>query len=197
MSAANKSETTDFDVGARLREVRRAKGLSQRALAAQSGVTNGMISMAEQNTTSPSVASLKKILDGIPMTLAEFFSSESPEETQTFFPAEKLVELTPPRTGDEAGLISLRQVGNSATQSIQMLHEHYRPGADTGEESYSHEGEEAGIVISGTIEVTVNGESRTLRAGDAYLFNSRLPHRFRNPSDEDCEIVSACTPPSF
>jgi len=36
-----------------------------------------------------------------------------------------------------------------------------------------------------------------LSVGDAYHFNSRLPHRFRNPGSDVCIIVSACTPPSF
>jgi mannose-6-phosphate isomerase-like protein (cupin superfamily) len=34
-----------------------------------------------------------------------------------------------------------------------------------------------------------------LKAGDAYLFDSSLPHRFRNTGDSVVEIVSACTPP--
>ena len=38
---------------------------------------------------------------------------------------------------------------------------------------------------------------QVLSAGDAYRFNSRIPHRFRNVGNEDCIIVSACTPPSF
>jgi mannose-6-phosphate isomerase-like protein (cupin superfamily) len=45
--------------------------------------------------------------------------------------------------------------------------------------------------------VTVGNQVETLRAGDAYLFDSRIPHRFRNTSEEPCIIVSACTPPSF
>ena len=49
-------------------------GLSQRELAKRAGVTNGMISLIEQNRVSPSVSSLKKVLDGIPMSLAEFFT---------------------------------------------------------------------------------------------------------------------------
>jgi mannose-6-phosphate isomerase-like protein (cupin superfamily) len=36
-----------------------------------------------------------------------------------------------------------------------------------------------------------------LEPGDAYYFDSRLPHRFRNVGEEECEVVSACTPPSF
>jgi mannose-6-phosphate isomerase-like protein (cupin superfamily) len=52
-------------------------------------------------------------------------------------------------------------------------------------------------VISGSIEVTVDSEVRVLGPGDGYLFDSRLPHRFRNIGDEACEVISACTPPSF
>ena len=78
-----------------------------------------------------------------------------------------------------------------------MLHETYPPGADTGPELLRHEGEEAGIVISGQIEITAGGQRRVLRQGEGYLFDSRLPHRFRNPGPEPCVIVSACTPPTF
>lgn len=71
------------------------------------------------------------------------------------------------------------------------------PGADTGEEMLEHEGEEGGVVISGTVEITVNGEAAVLGAGDAYYFDSRLPHRFRNVGETECVIVSANTPPTF
>ena len=49
----------------------------------------------------------------------------------------------------------------------------------------------------GEIELTVGEATRLLRAGDAYAFSSRIPHRFRNLGGQACEIVSACTPPSF
>ena len=61
----------------------------------------------------------------------------------------------------------------------------------------SHEGEEGGIVLRGKIELTVGDQVQTLLPGDAYYFKSTLPHRFRNPGNEECEIVSACTPPTF
>jgi mannose-6-phosphate isomerase-like protein (cupin superfamily) len=61
----------------------------------------------------------------------------------------------------------------------------------------SHEAEEGGIVLEGRLEVTVGNQVRTLSPGDAYRFNSRLSHRFRNTGSEDCIVISACTPPSF
>lgn len=191
----------DIDIGGRLRDVREARGLSQRQLAARAGVTNGTISLIEQNKTSPSVSSLKKVLDGIPMTMSEFFSAaEENGSPRHFFAASELVELSPADFGipeSAARRVSLRQVGDATRHALQILHERYAPGADTGPEMLRHDAEEGGIVISGVIEVTVGDQVRVLNPGDGYLFDSRLPHRFRNIGDEECVIVSASTPPSF
>jgi DNA-binding transcriptional LysR family regulator len=48
-----------------------------------------------------------------------------------------------------------------------------------------------------TVKLTVRGETRVLGPGDAYRFDSRLPHRFRNIGTEDCVIISAATPLTF
>jgi transcriptional regulator with XRE-family HTH domain len=180
-----------FDIGERLREIRERLGLSQRALATRAGVTNGMISLIEKNRSSPSVATLKKILDGLSMSLAEFFAVGPPEQDKLFFRADELVEIG-------GGAISYRQVGSSLRgKALQLLHERLKPGADTGAAMLRHEGEEAGVVVRGEIELTVGAAIRVLRAGDAYAFESSVPHRFRNLGGVTCEIVSACTPPSF
>jgi transcriptional regulator with XRE-family HTH domain len=180
-----------FDMVARLREVRDRAGLSQRALAGRAGVTNGMVSLIEKNRSSPSVGTLKKILDVFPMSLAEFFAAGQPEQPAIFFRASELVEIG-------GGAISFRQVGSSLQgKALQILHERLQPGADTGVAMLRHEGEEGGVVVRGEVELTVGSATRVLKAGDAYAFKSRIPHRFRNLGSQACEIVSACTPPSF
>jgi transcriptional regulator with XRE-family HTH domain len=180
-----------IDVGGRLRNVRITFGLSQRALARRAGVTNGLISLIEQNRVSPSVSSLKKVLDGVPMTLAEFFTLDMAAAPKAFFGAEELTEL-----GNEQ--VSLRLVAaQRAGRQLTLLHERYAPGAETGDEMLSHRGEEGGIVVKGRIELTLAGVTRVLSAGEAYYFSSHLPHRFKNVGREPCEIISASTPPSF
>jgi transcriptional regulator with XRE-family HTH domain len=187
----------DVDIGKRLKDLHRARGLSQRQLANRSGVNNGTISMIEQNRTSPSVGSLKKVLEGIPVTLSEFFSvDDDVKEEKYFFRKSELKELSPVNLRNDSH-VSLMQVGDASKHSLQILYERYAPGADTGSEMYTHESEEGGIVISGEIEVTVDDQVQVLSAGDSYLFDSRQPHRFRNIGDRECVIVSACTPPSF
>ncbi|MFD2741431.1 cupin domain-containing protein [Sulfitobacter aestuarii] len=183
-----------MNIGGRLQSIRKERGLSQRELAARAGLTNGTISLIEKNKTSPSVASLKSLLDAIPISMAEFFATiEDAQAPKFVYRADELTEVSPQGVGQ----VSLRQIGNAERHSLQVLHETYPPGADTGQELLSHQGEEAGIVVRGAIELTVDGHVAMLQAGDGYLFDSRLPHRFRNPGAEDCEVVSACTPPTF
>ncbi|TGE00572.1 cupin domain-containing protein [Methylobacterium nonmethylotrophicum] len=182
---------TNDEVGARLRHVRLLHGLSQRALAKRAGVVNSTISLIESGQTNPSVGALKRILDAVPIGLAEFFSL-TPERTEkAFYASEELVEIG-------KGRISYRQVGDSLFgRALQLLKERYEPGADTGRVPLVHDGEEGGIVLSGRLEVTVDDERRVLGPGDAYYFSSRRPHRFRCVGPHPCEVVSACTPPTF
>ena len=179
-----------IDIGPRLRELRKREGLSQRALAKRSGISNATISLIESRKLNPSVAVLKRILDGIPMDLSAFFATEVSKPESVVHRADDLIEIG-------RGKISYRQVGQElAGRNIQILHERYAPGADTGKVALRHDGEEGGVVIRGRLELTVDGERYALGPGDAYYFDSWRPHHFRNVGPDECEIVSACSPPS-
>ena len=120
-----------------------------------------------------------------------FFAGPKADREQVVFRAGELKEIA-------GGPISFRQVGaNLEGRALQMLHERYRPGAESGKAMLSHQGEEAGLVIRGRMLLEVDGARYELSAGDAYFFDSRKPHAFKNIGDEDLELVSACTPPSF
>ena len=188
----------EFDVGARLKALRQQYSLSQRQLAEHAGVPHGQISMIETNKSSPSVASLRKILGGFGISMSEFFEPDATTTHQTFFAPSELHDLTSLLYKDSESaehVITIKQVGDAKLHGLQILQERYEPGADTGATMLEHEANEGGIVISGEIEITVGSDIRVLKAGDAFLFNSRDPHRFRNISESPCEVISACTPP--
>lgn len=184
------SPTRDnVDVGGRLKAVRIKRGMSQRDLAARAGVTNGMISMIEQNKHSPSVATLNRLTDALGLSFAEFFSLEVAAAPQIFYGPDELLRLT-------EGKVKFSVVaGERRDKAIQVLHEVYEPGGDTGGEMLTHRGEEGGIVLEGEIELTVGNQTRILKAGEAYYFESTTPHRFRNVSNKRTIIFSACSPP--
>ena len=185
-------EVDTLDIGIRLQAVRKSKNLSQRELAKRVGVTNSTISLIEQNKVSPSISSLKKVLDGIPISLADFFTLELGDTGDSpFYPADEQPDL-----GD--GQIHYFLVGqHRANRQMCILREVMPPGSDTGETMLSHDGEEGGVVVQGRVEVTVGDQVRVLGPGEAYYFESRQPHRFRNVGPDTAILVSANTPPTF
>jgi transcriptional regulator with XRE-family HTH domain len=179
------------DVGKRLRGVRTAFGLSQRELAKRAGVTNGMISLIEQDRVSPSVGSLQKILAAFPMTMAEFFTRDMETQETMVFRAAELPDVG-------TGTIQYRLVAAARRdRKMSILAETYQPDSDTGEDLLTHSGEEGGVVIEGELELTVAGKTWLLGPGDAYYFDSRLPHRFRNTGSVSARVVSANSPPTI
>jgi transcriptional regulator with XRE-family HTH domain len=182
-----------MDVGVRLQAIRKAKGLSQRELAKRVGVTNSTISLIEQNKVSPSIGSLKKLLDGIPISLGDFFTLDIEPETDggPFYS---------PAAQPDLGSADLHYflIGQRhRDRRMCILREVMPAGADTGEDMLKHAGEEGGVIVQGKVEVTVGEQVRVLGVGEGYYFDSPTPHRFRNVGDEPAIIISASTPPTF
>lgn len=195
--ASQKGCVVDFDVGSRLKELRNAAGYTQRELAGRAGVPHGLISVIEQNRSSPSVSSLRKIIGGLNLTLAEFFKEAKPNGQQIFFKKEELSDLTSlmPLGTAATPPIHIVQVGDAKVANLQVLYERYETGADTGETMFQHEAHEGGYVIAGTLELTVGDRVGLLGPGDGFLFDSRTPHRYRNAGHGVLELVVANTPP--
>ena len=70
------------------------------------------------------------------------------------------------------------------------------PGGST-HGTIQHDGEEIGYVIQGEFELTVDGETFSLKKGDSFFFSSRLPHGYRNPGKTQSRIVWVNTPSTF
>ncbi|MDI5936180.1 cupin domain-containing protein [Halomonas sp. M4R5S39] len=176
------------DVGARLRALRTLRGISQRELAKRCGVTHSSLSLIEQGKVSPSVSSLKKILDAIPMSVGDFFTMDLESRRQVFYSADELADVG-------SGDVIYKLVGaNRHDRALSFMIETYPAGADTGREMITHQGEEAGVVLEGEIEITIGADTRRLGPGEAYYFETNVPHRFRNPGEAPCRLVSCATP---
>lgn len=181
-----------MDIGVRLQAVRKSKGLSQRELAKRVGVTNSTISLIEQNKVSPSISSLKKVLDGIPISLADFFTMDLADSGDSpFYPAGEQPDVG----NNEIHYFLVGQ--HRRSRQMCILREVMPPGSDTGETMLSHDGEEGGVIVQGRVEITVGDQVKVLGPGEAYYFESRQPHRFRNVGSDEAIIVSANTPPTF
>lgn len=172
------------DVGARMLVLRKLNGWSQRQLAKRAGVPHSAISMIEHGQVSPSINSLQKVLDGVPISLAEFFALDLNVQIRVFFKGKSMEQDC---DGDDQRWLLKTKGGEGGPSMERRI---FAPGSDTGEDLQVGTGELAGFVVAGELEVTIGGETENLVAGDGFYFERRRPYRFRNLSAKPCEVVS-------
>jgi transcriptional regulator with XRE-family HTH domain len=178
-------------VGARLKAVREQAGLSQRELARRAGVTNVTISLIEQESHAPSLASLHRILTAIPITMAEFFALPVSKQNVLFYDHEDLTVVM-------RGGADLRVLGaERRDKKLQLFFERYAPGASTGDEAIVHDGETAAVVVQGVVELEVSGQRRRIRSGGGFQLLGKQPYRLTNVGRQTAIVVCACTPALF
>ncbi len=171
-------------VGARLQSLRQKFGLSQRELARRADVTNSTLSMIEQGKVSPSVGSLEKILHAFPISLQEFFS-ESIELTPTVISKDEFIHV---QRGEADFRVLPLTVGNER-DGIYLAEQVYPPGARVSSQWMVHNGFIGGILISGTLDLHLDGVTFNLAEGDGFNFSLHRDHTFVNCSDAPCKIV--------
>jgi len=178
------------DFGTRLKYIREYNGLSQRELAKRAGVPHSSISMIEQGTNSPSINSLAKILGGIPMSIAQFFSCDLSLLNQQIFRASDLRD----KQRDLSSSISVQTIplqnGSTPTRFERFS---YGINSDTGEVPQYSAQALSGYILSGSIELTINSEVVTLASGDAFSLGAMQPFRIRNLSPSDECLILTCT----
>jgi transcriptional regulator with XRE-family HTH domain len=178
----------DIAVGQQLRDLRHKANLSLEIVAARTALSVGFLSQIERGLSSPSLRVLATLADVLGVGIAALFGpenggSDAPRDVVTR--ATERVELKLWRTG-----IAKQLLHPGGTESrLNLFLVHMEPGGSTGDALYSHEGEEAGLVLEGTMTLTVDDESWILKAGDSFRFASRRPHRFGNPAKRAKAVV--------
>jgi transcriptional regulator with XRE-family HTH domain len=187
------------DLGREIRQLRKVRGITLQQLALATGKSVGFLSQVERNLTRPSVAALQDISEALSIHIGWFFpedSTGSPQEREYIVRRQNRRRLTYSElSGTEYLGLHDSLLSSNLNGELALGISRYEPGASTGDDSYEHDGEEAGLVLSGTLELTIDGQQFVLDAGDSFSFKSNLQHRYANPSDsEETLVVWANTP---
>jgi transcriptional regulator with XRE-family HTH domain len=186
--AAKAAPAMDIAVGQRIRDLRRSRAMSLEAVAARTELSIGFLSQIERGLSSPSLRVLATLADVLGVGIAGLFGAKEnakakPDAVVTR--EAKRAKLNLWRTGISKQLLS--PAGSDGRLNLFLVD--MEPGGSTGDELYTHDGEEAGLVLSGKMKLTVDAESWTLKEGDSFRFSSRRPHRFSNPSPDARAVV--------
>lgn len=176
----NVNQPLDREIGSSLRRLRRTRGLSLAELAGRTSLSIGFLSQIERGLSSPTLRVLVSIADALGVGVGDMFpASATGELTATILRGSARSELQLWRSGIRKQMLAPHGAGvGLAVYLVEM-----EPGAGTGEELYTHKGQEAGVVMEGAMVLTVEGETWTLREGDGFSFLSSRPHRFANAAE--------------
>jgi len=178
----------DVAVGRRIRDLRRIRQLSLEAVAAETKLSIGFLSQIERGLSSPSLRVLATIADVLGVGIAALFGTAPGGDgasDSVVTRGQQRPELKLWRTGVSKQLLSAAGGDNK----LNLFLVHLEPGGSTGDELYTHDGEEAGLVLEGEMMLTVDAETWSLKEGDSFRFASRRPHRFSNPADDAKAVV--------
>ncbi len=180
-------------LGTRIRGLRKRRGLTLAELAAQSELTAGYISQLERNLAYPSIPALFNIARSLGVTIQWFFASEAAvDPADAGYVVRRNTRMS---VHYEDGIID-ELLTPQPSRQLEILHSRFPPGTYS-QQSYSHEGEEAGYILSGIFELWVGDRHFQLREGDSFSYSSQEPHRYGNPGDSDTLVLWVITPPTF
>ncbi|MBM3715610.1 MAG: helix-turn-helix domain-containing protein [Actinobacteria bacterium] len=175
-------------VGTRIRELRQARGISARALAAALDISPSAVSQIERGVLQPSVSRLIAITDALGVPLVAAFDPASGRPSEPVGPS----GFTLQRAGQSADIVldsgvSFRRLTPGTSPGVDYFESIYPPGASAhgADGLFHHEGYEVGTVVAGELTIDFETERVVLRAGDAISYPCSVPHRLHNAGDMD------------
>jgi transcriptional regulator with XRE-family HTH domain len=181
----------EFDVGERLRTLRRFRRCTLQTVAARSGLSESFLSQVERGRSNASIASLRRIAGALGVTMADLFEPDVIPRTQ--------VLKRDDRPALQFGILGRKLLLTPRPlHHLEVFHGELEVGGSTGEEPYAHgDSEELFLVLSGTVQLELGGELFELEHGDSIDYRSSTPHRVVNTGPERAEVLWIISPPSY
>ncbi len=178
-----------MDIGARLRNLRLARDLTQEELAERADLTKGFISLLERDQTSISVDSLLQILKVLDVKVTDFFKESQPD--QVVFTKSERISLM--ETGAERFELLIPGGADREMEAALVT-------LEAGQQTYPtkpYQGEAFGFVLSGAIQLVFGSDSFSASAGSSFYYSGEREHFIRNSGKRSAEFIWVTTPPTF
>lgn len=165
-------------VGERVRSLRKAAGITLRALAAQTDFSPSFISQVENGLVSPSISSMEKIARALGVTLGQFFSPAAEDDGVLIVRAAGRTQATSLWSHAQIEPLSpLRESRRFEPVLISM-----EPGGRSSKHPVAPGREEFAYVLDGALVLTLGPEEHVMGSGDAVTIRAQELRRWENRS---------------
>lgn len=179
-------------LGADLRALRKARGFTLAELALKVGRSVGWLSQIERDLNEPSITDLRRLSDALDQPVSLFFGApEAPMQERGF-----VVRADARRSlgSSEEGLVE-QLLSPDLGGSFEIVRSVFAPGSEL-REPVTRKTEEAGYIVSGTLDLWVGARAFQLAKGDSFRFAGE-PYRWRNSGTEACIAIWVIAPPVY
>lgn len=183
--------------GIKVRHARQLRGLSLEELGERVHLTQGYLSKIENDRAVPTIATLHRIVEVLGININSLLSEVCDPQNLVFVMRrnERPKFVTGHRRAGNR--VVLEQLVPSGPQYFMQVKVHVISKGGGSNEPISHRGQEFGYVLSGALELSVNGNRVELNEGDSFYFDSSLGHSYRNIGNSQAKVVWVNTPPTF
>lgn len=182
-------------LGFQVRDLRRAKRLTLTELAQRINRSVGWLSQIERGMSEVSISAMHEISRELDVQISWFFRSETaPDSDEIGFVVRKSNRRTMSFHGSG---VHEEILSPSISGELLLIETTFAPGARTGDRDRERRGEEAGVVLSGTLELQVEEKTLRLEPGDSFAFTRKGPHRCHNPGAVPTVVLWVHTPASY
>ena len=173
-------------IGTRVREARRRLDLTIQDIADATGLSKGFISQVENDKTSPSLVTLKKIAEALQTQLTYLLLDEGQE--LVIVPRKRRRRVKTGGRGTRTELLS------ATGRALEMMMLEIAPGRKGKVPPRSHKGEECFLVMNGNVRISQAGEEHALGPGDSWHWDASVAHEVRNAGRKIARLVVAVVP---
>jgi transcriptional regulator with XRE-family HTH domain len=174
------------ELGGRVRDVRRRRGLSLDELAARSRVSRSMISAIERGAKAATVVVLDRIATGLGTSLSRLLDAEIRSRV-ICLPRNRQVVARDP-SGWERRILSPVLPG----VEFELMRTTLGPRVDAGAFLPHARGSREYVAVeAGTLLMTLDGTRHLLHSGDSIYYDGDCLHAFANPGRSACVFYLA------
>lgn len=165
------------DLGARIRSVRKKKGMTLTELAGLTGLSAGFLSNLERDLCSPTLENIQRICSALDISLIKLLDNKN--WTGNVIRADKRERIF-----EEKDVIWYESI-NFGPGKLDGLVIVVEPHCEY-EKGWTHAYDEIGLVLEGELVISIGEDDYVLHKGDAFYIEAMTPHGLSNRSDQPC-----------
>ncbi len=179
-------------LGADLRALRKARGLTLAELAEVLGRSVGWLSQVERDLSEPSITDLRHIAAALDVSVSMLFGHARVPAHEAGYVVRK--SMRRPIGSDAAGLVE-ELLSPDLTDDFEMVHCTFAPHSRIGE-VVTRATQELGYLIAGKLDLIVGGRGFTIHPGDSFRIRGE-PFEWINPYDDPAVAIWVIAPPVY